>query len=85
MNYRIQFKSTNEKPENLYFRIKGSDRKYKKLEDMETNLKGEIEQNKNIIIQWKWDYEKSKIENRQDTKDGETIKQYHFTIYAKGE
>lgn len=85
MNYRIQFKSTNEKPENLYFQIKGKDKKYKKIEDMETDLKGEIEGNKRIIIQWKWDYEKSKIENIQDTKDGKKIKQYHFIIYAIGE
>ena len=85
MNYRIQFKSTNEKHKNLYFKIKGNYRKYKRLEDMETELKGEIKENKSIIIQWKWDYEKNEIENIEDTKDGEKIKKYNFTIYTTGE
>jgi len=85
MNYRIQFKSTNEKPKNLYFQIKGNDIKYQRLEDMETKLKGEIKENKSIVIQWKWDYEKDEIENIQDTKDGEKIKRYNFTIYTTGE
>lgn len=85
INYRIQFKSTNEKPENLYFQIKGSDRKYKKLEDMEENLKGELLGNKRISIYWKWEYEGEEEENKQDTKDGQTMIKYQFTIFAIGQ
>lgn len=52
---------------------------------MEQELKGEISKNKRIVIQWEWEYEKSEIGNLQDTKDGENIKQYNFTIYVIGE
>lgn len=85
INYRIKFKSTNEKPENLNFQIKGKDRKYYKLEDMEQELQGELTENKKITIYWKWDYEGNEKQNFQDTKDGQAIKQYKFTIYAIGE
>lgn len=85
MNYRIKFESINAKPENLYFRIEGKDRKYAKMEDMEQELKGEVIKTKRIIIHWKWEYEGTTIQNVQDTKDGGTMKQYNFTIYAMGE
>lgn len=85
VKYRIQFKSTNEKPANLYFQIKGSDRKYQKLEDMEENLQGELFGNKRIMIHWRWEYEGKEEENRQDTEDGQTIAKYQFTIFAIGQ
>ena len=85
VNYQIKFKSKNEKPKNLNFEIEGKDRKYSKLEDMEQDLKGEIEKNTTITIHWKWEYEKDSREDLQDTKDGQTIKQYNFTISAIGE
>jgi hypothetical protein len=85
INYQIKFESENEKPENLIFRIDGQDRKYKNLEDMEDELKGKITKNKNIIIYWEWEYEKSEAQDLQDTKDGENIKKYNFTIYAIGQ
>ncbi len=85
MNYQIKFKSTNEKPKNLNFRIKGKDRKYNQLEDMEQELQGEITKNKKFTIEWKWDYEENDIQNFQDTEDGQKIKQYNFTIYTIGE
>ena len=85
MNYQVKFESKNEKPENLYFQIDGKDRKYSKLEDMEVELKGEMKENKRIMIHWKWEYEKNEIQDLQDTKDGEKIKQYYFSIYAIGE
>jgi len=84
IDYCIKFKSKNEKPENLKFQIQGKDRKYTRLEDMEQELKGEINKNKRIIINWEWEYDKNKIQDVQDTKDGETIKKYEFTIYAIG-
>ena len=85
INYRIEFKSQNDKPQNLNFQIEGKDRKYAKLEDMEKELKGEMTKNKKIIIHWRWEYEKNKAEDRQDTKDGQKIKQYNFTIFVIGE
>ena len=51
---------------------------------MEADLQGEVEKNKNIVINWNWEYEQNEKEDWQDTKDGETIKQYQFTIYALG-
>lgn len=85
INYQIKFKSQNEKPQNLNFQIEGKDRKYAKLEDMEEELKGEMTNHKRIIIHWRWQYEASKIEDIQDTKDAQKIKQYNFTICARGE
>ena len=85
INYRIYFRSTNEKPENLYFQLEGKDRKYTRLENMEQELKGELIKDKKIKIHWKWEYEKNHKQNLQDTKDGQLIGQYHFTIYAIGE
>lgn len=84
-HYQIKFESKNEKPENLTFKIKGKDRKYQRLEEMEQDLKGEVKENKRIIIDWEWEYETNEIKNLQDTKDGELIKQYNFTIYVIGE
>lgn len=85
INYKIQFKSTNEKPQNLKFQIVGKDRKYFKLEEMEEELKGNLYGNKRIIINWKWDYEENETKDLQDTKDGETISKYNFTVCAIGE
>lgn len=84
-NYQIKFESKNNKPENLNFQIEGKDRKYKRLEDMEQELKGELNENKRIMIHWKWEYEKDSTQDLQDTKDGKIIKQYNFTIYVIGQ
>ncbi len=84
INYQIKFRSKNEKPQNLNFQIEGEDRKYNSLEEMEQTLKGEIEENKIININWKWEYEIGKNENKQDTEDGKKLKQYQFEIYAIG-
>lgn len=83
--YQIKFESKSKKPENLTFKIEGKDRKYYTLEEMEQELKGEVKGNKRIVIHWEWEYEANEIQNWQDTKDGETIKQYNFTIYAIGQ
>ena len=84
IDYKIKFKSKNDKPKNLIFQIEGKDRKYKSLEEMEPELQGEIKETKSIIINWKWEYETNGAKNRQDTEDGEKIKQYQFEIYAIG-
>lgn len=85
INYQIKFESKNDKPKNLSFKIDEKDRKYERLEDMEQELKGEINENKKIVIHWEWEYEKDEMQNLQDTKDGENIKRYNFTIYAIGQ
>lgn len=85
MNYRIKFKSKNQKPKNLNFKIQGKDRKYNQLEEMQEELKGEINGKKTLRIQWNWNYEKDETQDLQDTKDGEIIKEYNFTIYAIAE
>ena len=84
ISYEIKFESKNEKPKNLVFSIKGKDRKYNNLEDMEKELKGEITENKSIVINWQWEYEKNETQNIQDTKDGEKLTKYNFTIFAIG-
>ncbi len=84
INYQIKFESQTPKPQNLEFQIQGKNRKYRKLEDMQTELKGEINENKRIKIHWEWQYEKDEIQDKQDTYDGKNIKQYNFTILAIG-
>ena len=49
---------------------------------MQNELQGEIDTNKSIIIDWSWDYEIGENQNIQDTKDGENLTKYNFTIYA---
>lgn len=68
----------------MNFKIDGKDRKYQRLEEMEQELKGEMNKNKNIIIHWEWEYEKNVTQNLQDTQDGENIKKYNFVIYVIG-
>lgn len=86
LNYQIKFQSKNLKPENLYFSIKGFNKTYKKLEEMESILKGKIikNQEKKITICWKWEYEINKNQDIQDTEDGIKLKNYNFTIYTIG-
>ena len=81
-NYQIKFQSKNEKPQNLKFYIEGKDREYEKLEDIEKDLKGVIEGNKGIVINWEWKYDENKTNDLQDTKDGENIDRYNFLIYT---
>ena len=52
---------------------------------MEKNLQGELLGNKRISIYWKWEYEGEEEENKQDTKDGQTMIKYQFTIFAIGQ
>lgn len=80
--YQIQFESKSEKPKNLKFQIDGKERKYEKLEDIQQELQGEISENKRIVINWEWKYEENETEDKQDTKDGQTIGEYCFTIYC---
>lgn len=84
--YEINFLSQNKKPKNLVFSIKGDNKRYSKLEDLRDELQGNLNkmETKSIIIQWKWDYDTGVKEDMQDTKDGTSIKDYHFYIHATG-
>ncbi len=82
--YQIKFESKTDKPQNLKFQMNGEGREYEKLEDMQSQLQGEINENKRIIINWEWKYEENETKDKQDTKDGQTIGKYNFTIYAIG-
>lgn len=74
LKYKIDMKAKNQKPQNLKFSI---------LEKQEGTIKrGE---QKKIKVMWEWQYETNKIQNKQDTKDGENIKKYEFEICTIGE
>lgn len=87
INYKVEFKNKNNKPKNLLFNVEGKDKKYSNLEDLNEQLKGVIQENTKITIQWQWDYENEKnaLTNIQDTQDGIKLKEYNFTILAIGE
>lgn len=72
LKYQIELKDKNEKPRNFEFYIK--------------DIEGEIKEGekKKIPVQWEWKYEINNAENKQDTKDGENIKQYNFEICIIG-
>ena len=84
INYEILFNSLNEKPKNLIFKYKNI--KYQKLEDLQKDLIGKIAKKEtiDINISWEWEYKISSKEDIQDTKDGEKLKNYNFTIETIG-
>lgn len=87
MNYKINFNSINEKPQNLEFSYKEGNIKTKSLEELSNYLSGMILENttKVVKINWSWDYENNQVENIQDTKDAKNIANYNFNINVVGE
>ena len=85
LEYKIIFKSKNQKPENLVFMVNGKE--FKTLEELGDDLAGNLQKGeiKEVIINWKWEYETSKKQDIQDTIDGIQIKEYNFEIITKGE
>lgn len=82
-NYNITFKSKNAKPQNLYFYLNDNeDEKYATLEEMQNVIEQKLnnKKQKEIIINWKWEYNNSNEGNKQDTADGMKIKEYNFDI-----
>lgn len=73
LEYKIEIIGKNEKPKNLNFLI-------------ENGQEGKIGKNeqKTILVNWKWDYEINSKEDKQDTKDGENIKKHNFEIIVTG-
>lgn len=84
INYKIIFENLNEKPQNLVFSIKGSDREYNNLNELQQELIGNLEKNKvkRIEVNWRWIYENNLANNLQDTKDGINLDMYKFNIYT---
>lgn len=84
INYKIIFENLNEKPQNLVFSIKGSDREYDNLNELQQELIGNLEKNKvkRIDVNWRWKYENNLADNLQDTKDGTNLDMYKFNIYT---
>lgn len=93
LQYKVEFKSINEKPQNLKFMALTNGEKLLKANELELlndNLKGNINKNEkvNITILWYWPYEgenKEEDVDIQDTKDGQNIKKYQFDILVSGE
>lgn len=85
LKYKIIFKSKNQKPENLVFMANGKE--YKTLEELGDDLTGNLQKGeiKELLVNWKWEYDISKEQDIQDTIDGKQIEKYNFEIITKGE
>ena len=86
LNYKIEFESENEKPSNLQFYTSEEGKRYNTLEELGESLTGTIlkKEEKVIPVCWKWEYEISREQNRQDTLEAKKIREYHFLIYVQG-
>lgn len=86
LEYKIGFISKNAKPRNLQFSIGQKGKKYRTLESLQEELKGNINKYQTIKIPvfWEWEYETDLKGNYEDTKDGENIGKYNFEIYTVG-
>lgn len=84
---------TNEKPNNMTFKIRGNDKIYQTLQELQQDLGGIIEKHsqETIVIDWKWEYESgdneaSIIDNDKiDTDNSQKLKNYKFKINVVGE
>ena len=91
LKYKIEFKSQNEKPYNLKFKLKDTEQEYRTLEELQKEMQGEIHVNetKKINVSWEWKYESDeknlKSQDMQDALDGNKIQKYNFTINVLGE
>lgn len=86
MNYQIKFESKNQKPSNLQFYALKDGKRYATLEELGNELTSTILENEEKIIPvyWKWEYEKDKEQDKQDTLEAKKIREYHFLIYVQG-
>ena len=94
MKYRVGFIDlTDEKPNNMIFKIRGSDKIYNSLQQLQADLTGIINAHSKIeiIIDWQWAYETGNIEeivkenDRLDTNNGKLLKSYKFKMDVIGE
>lgn len=94
MNYVIKFEDVvKEKPTNMSFKIRDTEKECSTLQELEKVLNGRLAKNskEKIIIDWEWKYEtlnnnNSIIENDLlDTNEGENLESYKFKIIVDGE
>lgn len=88
MHYSVNFEDiTKEKPNNLLFKIKGTDKEYSSLQELETVLKGIVKKQTEtkIDIEWRWPYEIDAEQDFIDTKDGLILENYKFKINVTGQ
>lgn len=94
MKYDVDFQDvTNEKPTNMTFSIRGQNKEYSTLQELQKDLSGIIEKRsvKTIVIDWKWNYESGTDEASVtmndfiDTNEGKNLTSYQFKIVVNGE
>ena len=94
MKYKVNFIDiTNEKPNNIIFKIRGKNKAYSSLQKLQNDLDGTIKARsiKEIIIDWQWSYESGnspeiiKNNDKIDTLNGELLNSYKFKINVIGE
>lgn len=79
-NYSIEIKDKTSKPQNLVFILEN--REYNSMTEMEDIINEKFMNVDEIIINWEWKYHINKIQDIQDTKDGENAQKYLFEIKA---
>lgn len=79
-NYSIEIKEKTSKPQNLVFIL--DNREYNSMTEMEDIINEKFMNVDEIIINWEWKYYINKIQDIQDTKDGENAQKYLFEIKA---
>ncbi len=94
MSYYVKFEDiVKEKPTNLNFQVRGSEKSYSMLQELEKELKGKLNKNskEEIIIDWQWKYETGEDKNSinendlLDTSEGKYLESYKFKIIVEGE
>lgn len=88
MHYSVDFEDiTKDKPYNLLFKIKGTDKEYSSLQELETILKGIVKKQTEtkIDIEWRWPYEIDAEQDFIDTNDGIILENYKFKINVTGQ
>ena len=92
MEYRVEFKSKSDKPQNLNFIIIVDGRnlfRTNNLDEVSGKISGKIAKNQkiNLTVLWQWPYENEEDSNVdvQDTKDGKNIEKYQFEVTVFGE
>ncbi len=88
MQYSVNFEDiTKDKPYNLLFKIKDTDKEYSSLQELETVLKGIVKKQTEtkIDITWRWPYEIDNEQDLIDTKDGINLENYKFKINVTGQ
>lgn len=88
MKYSVSFEDvTREKPQNLLFKIKGTNKEYSSLQELENYLKGVAKKQTQTeyVIEWRWPYEINNTQDITDTNDGIKLNNYKFRIHVYGE